>query len=184
MKFSSTKTYSIITICAVVISLIFISTTLRFYNEAVENTEKLKQQKDSTEKINIKLEFNRNLSKADEQLILNENYAEALKAYFTLLNKYAADKEYTSMINARIEQVEILLQRPEINKAVKEYEIIISQNKKQIESLLADLSSKSTHSNTIDSLQKVNEKLVVELNKKTQEAKKKQLIQVITFKNE
>jgi hypothetical protein len=126
-------------------------------------------------------EFYHQLQVADALFLLEEDYRNALEAYKRLLPD--DDEHKASMVNSRIAQVEKVRRRPTDNGELKHYEAIIEKNTKSLDSLKTVLDFMKSAMSGTDSLRQRIQLLNAEVAKKNQELNRKQLIQVISFKN-
>ena len=131
--------------------------------------------------LEIDNEFYRLLSAADEMVLIGEDYKRALSAY---KNISVDDESMNSMLRKRISRVEMILQRPAEDGVVKHYETMIQSNKNSIDSLKAQLNILKSSNGNFDSLRQRVQALSSELEKKNSELNRKQLVKVISFKND
>ena len=121
------------------------------------------------------------LSKADESVIIDENYPKALAAYKELLTD---DVIKSSLLKNRISHIEMIMKRPGDSDAIKHFETIIKENKKSIDSLSTAVNKLKGSNKISDSLSQKVLELTAEIARKNSELNRKQLVRVITFKNE
>lgn len=134
---------------------------------------------DSLQRINS---FYTRLAAADKVFLVDEDYGKARDAYRELLAD--AEESKILLLNDRIAQTERIMKRPVDNGAHKIYESIIAGNVKSIDSLKREINALMNSTGESDSLLRKIQTLSAEIAKKNSELNRKQLIQVISFKNE
>ncbi len=128
-------------------------------------------------------EFSTKWIEADGIFLLTENYAEAKEAYNQLLEN--ANKEDSLALTNRIKHIQQLQQKPKGDNVAQQYETIFKQNTAVIDSLKSIINLRSSNnSSRTDSLLRKIQSLSAEIATKNTALNKKQLIQVITFKND
>jgi hypothetical protein len=122
------------------------------------------------------------LEAADKLFLVDANYAEALEAYKKLSG--GGDSKMAAVLNERIAQVERVLRRPTATDPLKLYESVIAKNANSIDSLKAVISRLNAKTGNVDSLRQKIQALTAEIAQKNKELSRRQLVQVISFKNE
>ncbi len=120
---------------------------------------------------------------ADQVLILKSDYEEALKKYEAL--KPTDFEDYEATLDKRIEFAKKMIAASQkSDDGSVNYQIIIEQNKSAIAALEEELEAAQSAQPLIDSLKDVLENMTDELKKKNKQLERKDLVQVISFKNE